>query len=142
MSFILDSRIEETSFLITHIDEFQIRLVNDKRYLWLLVIPIGADLTELDDLTAETQTALIRLASQLSSELKSEFKADKMNIATIGNIVPQFHLHIIARHKSDEAWPAPIWGRGEAMIYEMIEADLMIDKMQSLLKSLPLSKDE
>ena len=96
MSFTLDSRLEQTSLFIASLDEFQIRLVNDKRYIWLLVIPLFEDVKELEDLTPQTQTALIRLASQLSSQLKSAFKADKMNIATIGNIVPQFHLHIIA----------------------------------------------
>lgn len=137
MSFTTDSRIEETSLFLASINEFQIRLVNDKRYIWLLVIPQLSDITELHDLAADTQTALIRLASQLSSQMKSEFKADKMNVATIGNVVPQFHLHIIARHKTDEAWPAPIWGRGEAVIYDKDEADLMIDKIQSVLESLP-----
>ena len=136
MSFTLDSRLEQTSLFIASIDEFQIRLVNDKRYIWLLVIPVFEDVTELEDLTPQIQTALIRLASQLSSQLKSAFKADKMNIATIGNIVPQFHLHIIARHQTDEAWPAPIWGRGESVTYDNKEAGLMIDKIQSLLNTL------
>ena len=136
MSFTLDSRLEQTSLFIASLDEFQIRLVNDKRYIWLLVIPLFEDVTELEDLSPQTQTALIRLASQLSSQLKSAFKADKMNIATIGNIVPQFHLHIIARHQTDEAWPAPIWGRGESVTYDNKEAGLMIDKIQSLLNTL------
>lgn len=136
MSFTLDSRLEQTSLFIASLDEFQIRLVNDKRYIWLLVIPLFEDVTELEDLSPQTQTALIRLASQLSSQLKSAFKADKMNIATIGNIVPQFHLHIIARHQTDEAWPAPVWGRGESVTYENKEAGLMIDKIQSLLNTL------
>ena len=136
MSFTLDSRLEQTSLFIASLDEFQIRLVNDKRYIWLLVIPVFEDVTELEDLTPQIQTALIRLASQLSSQLKSAFKADKMNIATIGNIVPQFHLHIIARHQTDEAWPAPIWGRGESVTYDNKEAGLMIDKIQSLLNTL------
>ena len=136
MSFTLDSRIEKTSFFITTIDEFHIRLVNDKRYIWLLMLPMGTDLTELDDLAPDTQTALISRASQLSAALKSTFKADKMNIATIGNIVPQFHLHIIARHISDEAWPAPVWGRGTAVTYKQDEAELMIDQINIIIQSL------
>lgn len=136
MSFTLDNRLDHSSLFIAERDEFQIRLVNDKRYIWLLMIPMLADIRELDDLAPKSQLALITYASQLSSQLKSSFQADKMNIATIGNIVSQFHLHIIARHTTDEAWPDPVWGRGTAIPYDEDEAQLLIVKLQTYINSL------
>jgi len=137
MSFTLDSRLENSSLLIASIDAFQIRLVNDKRYIWLLIIPTMANITELDDLQPETQTALFQLASQLSSSIKSHFNADKMNIATIGNIVSQFHLHIVARKQTDAAWPEPVWGKGIAEPYGDEDAGAMMAEMQKLIDALP-----
>ena len=137
MSFTLDSRLENSSLLIASIDAFQIRLVNDKRYIWLLIIPTMANITELDDLQPETQTALFQLASQLSSSIKSHFNADKMNIATIGNIVSQFHLHIVARKQIDAAWPEPVWGKGIAEPYGDEDAGAMLAQMQKLIDALP-----
>lgn len=139
MSFALDRRIEQTSLLITQLDDFQIRLVNDKRYIWLLLVPALPDISELDDLTPEMQIALIRRASQLSSVLKSHFRAEKMNIATIGNIVPQFHLHMIARHITDKAWPQTVWGQGDAVNYDKDEAVTMSNTIKDLITALPKS---
>ena len=137
MSFTLDSRLENSSLLITTLEAFQIRLVNDKRYIWLLIIPAMPNIIELDDLEPETQTALFQIASQLSSSVKSHLQADKMNIATIGNIVSQFHLHIVARKQTDATWPEPIWGKGIAEPYGDEEAGLLIAKMQKLIDALP-----
>ena len=137
MSFALDSRLKNSSFQIAAIDAFQIRLVNDKRYIWLLIIPEISDITELDDLDPKTQTALFQIASQLSSSVKSYFQAHKMNIATIGNIVSQFHLHIVARKQTDATWPEPIWGKGTAEPYSDEEASVMMAQMRKLIDALP-----
>ena len=137
MSFALDSRLKNSSLQIAAIDAFQIRLVNDKRYIWLLIIPEISDITELDDLDPKTQTALFQIASQLSSSVKSYFQADKMNIATICNIVSQFHLHIVARKQTDATWPEPIWGKGTAEPYSDEEASVMMAQMRKLLDALP-----
>lgn len=137
MSFTLDSRLENSSLLIASIEAFQIRLVNDKRYIWLLIIPAISDITELDDLEPKTQTALFQIASQLSSSVKSHFQADKMNIATIGNIVSQFHLHIVARKQTDATWPEPVWGKGIAEPYSNEDAGAMMAQMQKLIDALP-----
>ena len=137
MSFALDSRLINSSLQIAAIDAFQIRLVNDKRYIWLLIIPEISDITELDDLDPKTQTALFQIASQLSSSVKSYFQADKMNIATIGNIVSQFHLHIVARKQTDATWPEPIWGKGTAEPYSDEEVSVMMAQMRKLIDALP-----
>ena len=112
MNFKLDSRLADISVLAETIDDLQIRLVNDSRYFWLMIVPTLPDIVEIDDLPTPCATRLFRLASNLSGWLKSKAKADKINNALIGNVVPQLHLHIVARHKDDLHWPDPIWGRG------------------------------
>ena len=137
MSFTLDSRLENSSLPITSIGDFQIRLVNDKRYIWLLIIPAIPNITELDDLEPKTQTALFQIASQLSSSMKSHLQADKMNIATIGNIVSQFHLHIVARKQTDATWPEPVWGKGTAEPYDENDAKSVMAQIDTFIKALP-----
>ena len=108
-----DSTVSVTSFA-----GCELRLVNDARYLWLLLIPQKNDVFEWHDLNSHERHQLIDTASAIAEIIQKHSQADKMNLATIGNIVPQFHFHIIARHKSDEAWPNPVWGRGQALPYE------------------------
>ena len=108
--FTLDHRIKSTSLPIKSVANFEVRLVNDSRFLWLLLIPQSAAVTELRDLAQNERHQLIDIAAQIADIVQAKTNADKMNIATIGNIVPQLHLHIIARHKDDAAWPNPVWG--------------------------------
>lgn len=110
--FTLDPLIASTSLPLCQIDEFDLRLVNDARYHWLLLIPRIEGVTELHDLTPAMRHQMIEIAAMIGEILSAKTKADKINIATIGNIVPAMHLHIIARHKDDSAWPNPVWGHG------------------------------
>ena len=109
--FILNHNLEKDTFLVTKLGALQIRLVNDARYFWVMIVPETAatELHELDDKIADS---LWVMARHLGGSLKRHCKAAKINTAVIGNLVPQFHCHIVARHTSDEAWPHPVWGRG------------------------------
>ena len=93
----------------------------------------GADtaIHEIHDLPASVVANLWSLASHFSKALKAETKADKINIAAIGNVVSQLHLHIVARHRSDPLWPAPIWGQGTAKPLSPQERDKRIVSLQS-----------
>ena len=110
--FRLDQRLAATSITISHRAGIEVRLVNDSRYHWLMLVPCLADVVELDDLPANVAADLFRLAGDLGGWLKTYAAADKINIAMIGNVVPQMHVHVVARHIDDEHWPDPIWGRG------------------------------
>lgn len=112
MAFWLDERLAASSHLITTAGGIQVRLADDSRYVWLLLIPERDDISELHDLDAADRTALLDLANDLGLWMKARYAADKINTAVIGNVVAQLHLHVVARHKDDEAWPAPIWGAG------------------------------
>lgn len=110
--FTIDPLIASTSWSLCQMDDFEVRLVNDARYHWLLLIPRLQGITELHDLSPAMRHQMMELATSIGEILSTKTNADKMNIATIGNIVPAMHLHIIARYKTDSAWPNPVWGHG------------------------------
>ena len=110
--FEIDHRLAAMSVDIDRFADIDIRLVNDSRYHWLMLVPALPNIVELDDLPPPTAGALFKLAGKLGAWLKAYAKADKINIAMIGNVVPQMHVHVVARHIDDEHWPDPIWGRG------------------------------
>ena len=115
MGFTLDKRLADSSHLVTRIDDIQIRIADDSRYVWLLLVPEKAGAEELHDLTNDLRGRLFALATKLGGWMKTAFTADKINIAAIGNLVPQLHLHIVARRRGDAAWPDPIWGHGSPL---------------------------
>lgn len=97
-------------------------LMRDANYPWCILVPDRAGITEIYQLSAEDQQQLMRESSLLASSMATLFAADKMNIAALGNIVPQLHIHHIVRQRTDPAWPAPVWGKLPARSYT--DADL------------------
>ena len=112
MPFKLNHNLEKDTYLVAKLGALQIRLVNDARYFWVMIVPeiAATELHELDDQIAESLWVITR---HLGGAMKTHCDAAKINTATIGNMVPQLHCHIVARHTNDEAWPHPVWGRGE-----------------------------
>ena len=109
----------------------RLMLMEDVRFPWLILVPEQPGLTELSDLSAADSEKLmgeIQLASRILQVLTN---ADKMNVAALGNQVPQLHIHIIARTKDDAAWPNPVWGYGEAQPYSDEHRSELIDKLKS-----------
>ena len=123
----------------------RVLLMNDSRYPWLILVPRVVDASEVFDLQLEQQQELWQETQIVAHALKHAFAADKINIATLGNVVSQLHMHIVVRMQNDEAWPAPIWGLGvpqpysESALIEMrtrlqaaLAAHLMTDKKVGL----------
>ena len=108
--FKLDNRIENDSFFIQEIKNFQIRLMNVQEFFWIVLIPIKPNLIELSDLEADERNELLNFAIDLGNYIKSDQNFDKVNIGMLGNVVAQLHLHIVLRNKDDPAWPGPVWG--------------------------------
>ena len=135
MLFQIDERLANSSVSLRKIGLFDIRLADDARYYWLIIVPEIAGASEWDDFDEETRRDLIELANSLSRSLKRYANADKMNIASIGNMVAQFHLHIVARHKGDDAWPKPIWGHGTAKPYQPSQKDHIMAALRELIDS-------
>jgi diadenosine tetraphosphate (Ap4A) HIT family hydrolase len=117
MTFQLHPQLKKDSIKIGCFSLSQLLLINDSQYPWFVLVPKRINLTEIYQLSEQEQTLLQQESSFLASTLASCFKADKMNIAVIGNLVPQLHIHHIVRYKNDIAWPAPVWGKYDAVPY-------------------------
>lgn len=111
--FVLNSTLKGDSVPILESADLLIRLINDARYPWILIVPTVPNAKELHDLNEDLYTRTMSTARKCGQVLKQAFNADKINTAAIGNVVPQLHIHVVARLKGDAAWPGPIWGVGE-----------------------------
>lgn len=115
--FTLHERLDADTFKVCDLELCQLLLINDTTYPWLVLVPRREDAVEITDLSTEEQALLMLEMSKVSVILQKMTGAEKMNVAALGNMVPQLHIHVIARFKNDPAWPAPIWGKSEAMPY-------------------------
>ena len=117
MTFQLHPRLQQDSIKIGQFILSQLRLINDSQYPWFILVPERKDVSEIYQLSEKDQQQLQQESSLLTKTLVEIYKADKMNIAAIGNIVPQLHIHHIVRYKTDIAWPAPVWGKFDSIPY-------------------------
>jgi diadenosine tetraphosphate (Ap4A) HIT family hydrolase len=88
----------------------RVLIINDANYPWLLLVPRRANIVELIDLDEVAQAQLMTEVTRVARALRAVTDCDKLNIAALGNVVPQLHVHVIARFRSDAAWPKPVWG--------------------------------
>lgn len=95
----------------------QLRLINDRNYPWFILVPRRANIRDVIDLTEADQSTLWQESAKLSQLLRVKYNPEKLNLAALGNMVPQLHLHHVARYSTDVAWPAPIWGKVAAKPY-------------------------
>lgn len=109
MSFTLDHRLEESSRFVADWDLCRVSLCNNSTYAWLYLVPRREGIREIFELTPEDQAQLVREIARAGAMLQKLFNADKINTAALGNMVPQLHVHVFARHKTDPAWPRPVW---------------------------------
>ncbi|MGY9005638.1 MAG: HIT domain-containing protein, partial [Alphaproteobacteria bacterium] len=93
-------------------------LMNDRRFPWIILVPERGGVREIHDLSIEDRAILMEEITLISTTLDGLFKPDKMNVGALGNIVPQLHIHVIARTSKDAAWPGPVWGFGKAEPYD------------------------
>jgi len=131
--FKLDSKLQDNKFFIADLKISRLLLANDSNYVWLILVPRKSNLVELIDLSFDEQVEVLREINVLSKILLEHFAAEKLNVATLGNVVSQLHIHVIARFKNDVTFPKPIWGNAEAKPYATGEAEKIIAKIQSLL---------
>jgi diadenosine tetraphosphate (Ap4A) HIT family hydrolase len=117
MSFQLHPRLQQDCIVIGSFELSLLLLMNDNHYPWFILVPQRADITEIYQLDASARQLLQTESCLLAQTLAVVYQADKMNIAAIGNLVPQLHLHHVVRYQTDAAWPAPVWGKFAAKPY-------------------------
>jgi diadenosine tetraphosphate (Ap4A) HIT family hydrolase len=130
--FHLDPELEKDTFFVRDLPLCQVRLMNNALYPWLVLVPRKPDLAELTDLPEAERVALLNEIAFVSQALQKHTNAYKMNIATLGNLVRQLHIHVIARHTSDAAWPRPVWG-APAEAYGNEQGHDMLEMLRSIL---------
>jgi diadenosine tetraphosphate (Ap4A) HIT family hydrolase len=135
-SFRLDPRIEASSLALGRLLLCSIRIMNDKRFPWLLLVPERAGLREIHDLPPPLRGQLVEEIAAASRALLAVSRAEKMNVGALGNLVPQLHIHVIARFAADPAWPGPVWSFAGAVPYNKTEADDFAAQLGAGLPSL------
>jgi diadenosine tetraphosphate (Ap4A) HIT family hydrolase len=131
--FILDARLEADTRPVASLALCDVRLMNDARFPWLVLVPRHPGLVEITDLSAGEQATLWQEANRAAAALRAVAPCDKLNLGALGNIVRQLHVHVVARCEGDVAWPGPVWGHGRALPYA--EASLTA-RMDALRKAL------
>jgi len=111
----------------------QVLLMRDANYPWVILVPKVNDIRELHELSEKDQQQLIAESSFVSARMQDIFRADKMNVAALGNMVPQLHVHIIARFENDPAWPNPIWGAVNPLAYSPEALSEQVKRLQKAL---------
>ena len=111
----------------------EVRLMDDANHPWLILIPKVADAVEIIDLSPAQRAQLTTEIDTAARALKALFKPDKLNVAALGNLVPQLHVHVIARYQNDIAWPRPVWGAANARPYAPEE---LIERVSALRAAL------
>ncbi len=115
--FELHSQLAKDTHPVGQTDLCEVLLSRDARYPWLILVPRQAGLREMHDMSNADQMRLMTDITHISKAMQKVWQADKVNVAALGNMVPQLHIHIIMLYRDDAAWPGPIWGVGAAQHY-------------------------
>jgi diadenosine tetraphosphate (Ap4A) HIT family hydrolase len=134
MNFSLDERLVADTFVIGDMALSRLLLMNDARWPWLILAPRREGVVELTDLDSVDRARLIEEAARAADFLKRHTNARKINLGALGNVVRQFHLHVVARTIDDAAWPGPVWGLGAARRYAEADALALIEAVKNGLE--------
>ena len=131
--FALDPRLIADTHAIGELPLSQLLLMDDARFPWLILVPRIAGARELIDLDERDQQSLLAEINIVGRMLETLLNPNKLNVAALGNVVPQLHVHVIARFTGDAAWPQPVWGRGERLAYAEAELAARIAQLRTAL---------
>lgn len=109
-AFVLHEKLAEDTVPLAKSELSELRLMNDRHYPWLLLVPQRVGVREIYELPPADQQRLLRESSAIGEAMMNAFEGHKLNVAALGNMVPQLHLHHVVRYESDPAWPGPVWG--------------------------------
>lgn len=137
--FVLHPQLTNDCVVLMELPLSQLLLCNDSAFPWFILVPKVNNIQDIYQLDWQDQQQLLNESSMLSEVLMQEFKGDKMNVAALGNVVPQLHLHHIVRYKADPCWPKPIWGQQALTPYTDAELnelkERLLPKLSAILKN-------
>lgn len=131
-AFRLDPRLAQDTLALASWSLCEVRLMNDAHYPWVILVPRVNAATELYHLDAAQRLQLDRESIYLSQTLMNIFQGTKLNVAALGNVVSQLHLHHVVRFEGDLAWPGPIWGKVPPQPYSETEIAIQLSRLQGL----------
>jgi len=131
--FELHSILKQDTYSLGHFDICQLLLMNDSNYPWFILVPQANSIQEIFQLPEVDQIQVLKESSRLGKIICEVFNADKLNVAALGNVCPQLHIHHIVRYRNDPAWPAPVWGKIPAKPYSGNGKAVIIEKLKSRL---------
>ncbi len=126
---VIHSQLRKDCLILGRFELSHLLLMNDSNYPWFILVPDRDDITEIYQLSGSDRDQFWKESCQLSRSLMQRLDGDKLNVAAIGNMVPQLHLHHIVRYQSDPVWPAPVWGKTVAVAYHEDELNRLMDKL-------------
>ena len=125
----LDPRLQSDTLPVAQLSLSALRLMNDRRWPWVVLVP-RRDTVELYELTRKDRILLMEEIAEVSAALKRVTRTEKINVGSLGNLVPQLHVHLVGRSKSDPAWPGPVWGFGTAEPYPPADAEALVQRLR------------
>jgi len=129
-SWSLHSRLKEDTIDIGDLPLSKVLVIKDAHYPWLLLVPRRDNAVEIIDLDEVEQAQLMTEIARVARALRAVTKCDKLNIAALGNAVPQLHVHVIARFRTDAAWPKPVWGAAAQRAYQREELHNLVTPLR------------
>lgn len=133
--FRLHERLAADTVEVTRWPLCRVLLMNDRTYPWLILVPQRAGVREIHHLSAADRARLTEEAAAAARVLEAEWAADKINVAALGNVVPQLHVHVIARFRSDPAWPRPVWGAVPPEAYDEAALATILARLRPALSA-------
>jgi diadenosine tetraphosphate (Ap4A) HIT family hydrolase len=138
MPFSLHPTLAHDTVEVIRLPLCRVLLMKDRRFPWLILVPEpglleGKPAREIHELPAADRAALIEEIARVSEVMTRLFQPDKINVGALGNIVPQLHVHVVARFAADAAWPGPVWGSGPAEPYENAALEELRARLESAL---------
>ena len=128
--FNLDSRLHNDTFFVCDLSLCRVLLMNDSQFPWLILVPMKNDIAEIIDLSEQEQVTLLQESALASKALQALFSPLKLNVAALGNMVRQLHVHHVARFDNDCAWPKPVWGNQPAVAYDPDKAKALVETLK------------
>jgi diadenosine tetraphosphate (Ap4A) HIT family hydrolase len=132
-AFRLDPQLARDTLALGDLPLSRALLMNDANFPWLILVPRRPGTVEIFDLDEDARAQLMREITQVAQRLKALTGCHKVNIAAIGNVVPQLHVHIIARRRDDPVWPRPVFGAMPARVYEEAERKALAERLRRQL---------
>ena len=134
--FRLHDRLSADTSEITRLQLSRVLLMEDARYPWLILVPQREGITEIHQLWDADQQLLWGEIAQVSRALRQASAPDKLNVAALGNVDPQLHIHVVARFRGDAAWPGLVWGSGQAETYEDEARAVLIGRLREGIEAV------